>query len=85
MLEQTIGEVRDCHLFVRCYRCGDERQLLLAVLVDRDGPQPALGVIVGRLRCRFPSCRSRPDLVRYVTRHIETEGEGQVIEMQLMP
>lgn len=85
LLERTIGELRDCHLFARCYRCADERHLPLAVLVNRYGSQPTLGAIVGRLRCRFPSCRSRPDRVRYVSRHIETEGAGQVQEMVLLP
>ncbi len=85
LLERGIGELRTCHLMVWCHRCGDERHLPLAVLVNRYGPQPTLGEVVRRLRCRFPSCRSRPDRVRYVTRHLATEGEGEVQEMALLP
>lgn len=85
LLERGIGELRSCHLFIRCHRCGDERHLPLVVLVNRYGPEPALGAVVKRLRCRFASCRSMPDRVRYLTRHVPTEGEGLVQEMLLLP
>ena len=83
LLGYTIGELHACHLIVRCYRCRDERHLPLSALVARYGAAPKLGDVVPRLRCRFSSCRSRRDLVRFLTRH-ESEPPGEVTETVLV-
>ena len=83
LLGYAIGELRTAHLMVRCHRCGDERHLPLATLFARYGPALRLGDVVPRLRCRFPACRSRPDLVRFLTRHA-SEGPGIVQETLLI-
>ncbi len=48
-------------IMVRCWKCGDDRHLPMATLVARYGPGPRISDVVHRLRCRFPSCRSKPD------------------------
>ncbi len=63
-LALSLGEFRDRPpvLAVTCSSCRNTRELRLALLCDRYGPDLLLGTVLGRLRCR--QCRGHPDTVR---------------------
>lgn len=78
-LSLSLGEFRDQPpvLAVTCSTCRNTRELRLALLCERYGPDLLLGTIVGRLRCR--QCRSHPEIVRLLRQPGPKPAPGLVL------
>ena len=78
-----IGELLTWHLMVACDSCRTERAVMLKDLVARFGSEQRLIFLVTRLRCKEPSCKRPPSMVRLRSKYPAQMGGPAMVEVTL--